>query len=115
MVVIVASRHMDVSPALKAYAEQKSSKLSRYYDRIEEIEVVFDNSKNAKQGVCVEIIVSAEHRNMFIARHAKDGAYACLDECISKLERQLSEHKKKFRNRKHSGGKDKRVICPSAL
>lgn len=97
---------MDVSPALKTHAEQKVGKLTRYYDRIQEIEVVFDAAKDTMQ---VEVIVNAEHRNMFIARHDGTDAYACLDGCIDKLERQLSEHKKKFRNRKHPSD-DKRSI-----
>jgi putative sigma-54 modulation protein len=51
----------------------------------------------------VEMIVNDEHRNKFIA-HGHDGdAYACVDDCYAKLERQLSDHKKKLRNRKHSG------------
>jgi putative sigma-54 modulation protein len=104
VLVTISSRHMDVSASLKAYAEQKSNKLTRYYDRIQEIEVVFDNAKDAMQ---VEMIVNAEHRNMFIAHDTQESAYACIDGCIDKLERQLSEHKKKFRNRKHSGGEDK--------
>src|SRR5208337_2883453 len=47
VLVTISSRHMDVSASLKAYAEQKSNKLTRYYDRIQEIEVVFDNGKDA--------------------------------------------------------------------
>ncbi len=95
---------MDVSTSLKAYAEQKSNKLTRYYDRIQEIEIVFDSGKDEMR---VEMIVNAEHRNMFIAHDTQEDAYACIDGCIDKLERQLSEHKKKFRNRKHSGCEDK--------
>jgi putative sigma-54 modulation protein len=111
VLVTITSRHMEVSAALKAYAEQKTSKLTRYYDRIQEIEVVFDNAKdNAKDAMRLEMIVSAEHRNMFIAHDNGADAYACIDGCIDKLERQLSDHKKKFRNRKHSGGEDKHVI-----
>lgn len=89
---------MDVSPALKTHAEQKVGKLTRYYDRIQEIEVIFDAGKDTMQ---VEVIVNAEHRNMFIAHHGGTDAYGCIDGCVDKLERQLSEHKKKFRNRKH--------------
>ena len=111
MLVTISSRHMDVSASLKAYAEQKSNKLTRYYDRIQEIEVVFDNGKDAMQ---VEMIVNAEHRNMFIAHDTQEDAYACIDGCIDKLERQLSEHKKKFRNRKHSGGEDKHEMRGTA-
>lgn len=111
VLVTITSRHMDVSPALKAYAEQKTAKLTRYYDRIQEIEVIFDNAReNAKDAMRLEMIVSAEHRGMFIAHHNGGDAYACIDGCVDKLERQLSEHKKKFRNRKHSGGEDKHVV-----
>ena len=100
MIVTVSSRHMDVSPALKEFAEQKANKLTKYFDRIQEIEVIFDAGKDATK---VEIIVNAEHKQMFIAHHDEGDAYACVDGCVDKLERQLSEHKDKIRNRKHPG------------
>jgi putative sigma-54 modulation protein len=90
---------MEVTQALKTYAEQKSNKLTKYYDRIQEIEVIFDAGKDKTS---VEMIVNAEHRNMFLAHHGEGDAYACIDACIDKLERQLSDHKKKVRNRKHN-------------
>ena len=98
MNVVVSSRHMDVTPPLKTYAEQKANKLTKYYDRIQEIEVVLDAAKDRTK---VEMIVNAEHKNMFIANHDQGDAYACVDGCMDKLERQLSDHKKKIRNRKH--------------
>ena len=90
---------MDVSPALKTYAEEKANRLTKYYDRIQEIEVIFDAKKDS---IGVEFIVNAEHKNMFLAHHADGDAYACVDACFDKLERQLSDHKKKVRNRKHN-------------
>ena len=95
---------MDVTAALKTYAEQKANKLTKYYDRIQEIEVVFDRGQGPDR---VEMIVNAEHKNMFIAHHDEGDAYACIDGCVDKLERQLTEHKEKIRNRKHNGGGDK--------
>ena len=100
MLVTISSRHMDVTEAMKAYAEQKANKLNKFYDLIQEIEVIFDNVKDSTR---VEMIVNAEHKNMFIAHHAEGDAYACVDGCVHKLERQLSDHKKKVRNRKHPG------------
>jgi putative sigma-54 modulation protein len=100
VITTVSSRHMEVTPPLKSYAEQKSDKLHKYYDRIQEIEVILDSHKD---GVRVEMIVNAEHKGMFIAHHDDGDAYACIDGCVDKLERQLSEHKKKVRNRKHPG------------
>jgi putative sigma-54 modulation protein len=94
---------MEVSGPLKTYAEQKANKLTKYFDRIQEIEVVFDAGKDSMQ---VEMIVNAEHKNMFIARHGSNDAYACVDGCVDKLERQLTDHKEKVRNRKHPAAAD---------
>jgi putative sigma-54 modulation protein len=100
MQVTIASRHMEVTPALKAFAEERAARLGKYYDRIRDVEVVVDSGKDQ---VRVEMIVSDEHLSKFIAHSAEGDAYACIDACYGKLERQLSEHKKKLRNRKHSG------------
>ncbi|HEX8522824.1 MAG TPA: ribosome-associated translation inhibitor RaiA [Tepidisphaeraceae bacterium] len=100
MIVTISSRHMEVTEALKQYATDKAGKLTKYYDRIQEIEVIFDNKK---ENTLVEIIVNAEHKNLFVAHHNDGDAYASIDGCIDKLERQLSEHKKRYRNRKHPG------------
>lgn len=90
---------MEVTDSLRDYAQQKAGKLTKYYDRIQEIEVVFDAGKDA---VNVEMIVNAEHRNMFVAHSNEGDAYACIDGCVHKLERKLSEHKQIRRNRKHT-------------
>ena len=105
VIVTVAARHMDVSEALKKYAEQKANKLLKYYDRIQEIEVIFDAGKDRTR---VEMIVNAEHKHMFIAHHDHDDAYASIDGCVDKLERQLTDHKEKLRNRKHPDGQTTR-------
>ena len=101
MLVTISSRHMEVTEPLKNYAEQKASKHGKYYDLIQEIEVVMDASKDSTR---VEMIVNAEHNAMFIAHHDEGDAYACIDGCVDKLERQLTDHKEKFRNRKHPQG-----------
>jgi putative sigma-54 modulation protein len=99
--VVVSSRHMEVSPALKEYAEQKAQKLTRYYDRIQEIEVILDVVDRNRHTVSVEMIVNGEKKNLFIARHEGDDANGCIDHCVKTLERQLSDHHKLVKNRKH--------------
>jgi ribosome hibernation promoting factor len=98
--VTISSRHMEVTPPLREYAEQKSQKLEKYFDRIQDVEVVFDA---AKSQIRVEMIVIAEHKHRFLAHCEHSDAYAGVDGCHDILERQLSEHKKKLRNRKHMG------------
>jgi ribosome-associated translation inhibitor RaiA len=46
---------------------------------------------------------------MFIAHHDQGDAYACIDGCVDKLERQLTDHKEKLRNRKHPDGQATRA------
>ncbi|HEX8915472.1 MAG TPA: ribosome-associated translation inhibitor RaiA [Humisphaera sp.] len=98
MVITVTGRHVEITPALKTFAEEKANKLTKYYDLIQQIEVIIDAQK---AGTTVEMIVNAEHNNEFIATVSDGDAYANIDGCVQKLERQLTEHKKKHRNRKH--------------
>ncbi|MFI5380502.1 MAG: ribosome hibernation-promoting factor, HPF/YfiA family [Tepidisphaerales bacterium] len=104
MIVKVSSRHMEVTDSLRTYAEQKAGKLIKYFDRIREIEVICDAGKDRMN---VEMVVNADHTRQFVASHELSDAYACIDQCVDKLERQLHEHKDQHRNRKHLAGEDK--------
>jgi ribosomal subunit interface protein len=99
MHVLITARHLDLKPETKIYAEEKAAKLVRYYNLIQEIEVTIEDAE--KGSYHVEMIVNAEHRNMFIANCRCESIEACVDACHDKLERQLSEHKNRHRNRKH--------------
>jgi len=101
--VKVTSKRMELSDALRDYATQKAGKLVKYFDRIRGIEVVVESDKG---GAIVEMIVDADRSGRFVARHEGD-AYASIDACVDKLERQLHEHKDQFRNRKHLSSEDK--------
>lgn len=101
MNVVYTTRHMDVSPAIKSYAEEKVQKLTRYYDRIQEIEITFDVTEKPTKTFAVEIIVNGEQKKLFVATHRGDDANLCIDGCVRTLERQLSDHHKLVKNRKH--------------
>ena len=49
----------------------------------------------------VDMIVSAEGKNHFIAHEAGPDTFALIDLITDKLGRQLKRHKERFRNRKH--------------
>lgn len=99
MRITVSGRHMDVSDSLRAYAEEKSGKLERFYDRVHSVEVVFD--VDAGKPRC-EVIARADHQMTFVARESHTEIYAALDASVRDLERQLTRHKEKHRNRKHT-------------
>jgi ribosomal subunit interface protein len=102
MHVLITARHgVSLTDDQKQLAEDKANKLVKFYDLIQEIEVVVEPGEPV--GFHVEYLVNAEHKNTFVANSRCEAVEACIDECFKKLERQLSEHKDRHRNRKHAG------------
>lgn len=95
----VTGRHIDVTEAIREYAEKKTARLNRYYDRIQAIDVVIDKRDRQFE---VELVVDIEHSGDILARTDGDDLYACIDAVTDKAERQLTDHKEKLRNRKHN-------------
>jgi putative sigma-54 modulation protein len=100
--ITVTGRHMEVTPAIRDYAEEKAAKLERYYDALQGIEVVADRSD--PNHYAVEMIASIPHHQPLVASNTDTDLYASIDAVVDKLERQLTDHKEKIRNRKHNPG-----------
>lgn len=98
MKIIVTGRHVDLTDEYKAFLTDKVGRLSRFYDRIMEADVIVSKDKTGHE---VECIVRADHHNRFVAKDRHADPYAAADLVIEHLERQLSRHKEKHRNRKH--------------
>ena len=101
MLVTITGRHMEVTATLRQHAQERAEKLPKYYDLISAVEIVLE-AHSGKQNRA-EIIVSAEHRDTFVAHHDGDDLYGCIDQAFHKVQQQIAEHKKRHRNRKHSG------------
>ena len=102
MLFTITGKHIDITEAIRAHAEEKTSKLPRYYSSINQVEVIVDGSNGGNIGV--EIIARGEHSNVFVATESGGDAYTCIDLATHKIERQLTKKKTKERNKKHSGG-----------
>jgi putative sigma-54 modulation protein len=99
----ITGKHVAISDAMKAYAEEKTDRLPRFYNTVNQVEVVVDGDQTAGK-VSVEIIVRGEHSNVFVATETAEDAYKCIDGAVHKLEEQLRRKKTKERNNKHTGG-----------
>ena len=98
MQLSVTGRHIETTDAMRRYAEEKAGKLTRFYDRIESIDVILDQEAAKHR---VELVVRADHKNTFVAQVDATDFYEAVDLVVDKLERQLIKHKEKYRNRKH--------------
>lgn len=97
MQVLITGRHVEMTDQVRTYLEDKVQKLTRFYDRIHEIEAVFDHESD--QFTC-ELIVRADQRNTFVAKELGPDTFALIDLCVDKAERQIKKHKEKQRSRK---------------
>ena len=99
METTVTGRHVEVTEPIRAYAIEKTAKLSRYYDRVSVIEVIA--GKRDQRNFDVELIAHVDGHEHFVSHGKGEDLYACIDETVDKMERQLTDHKEKLRNRKH--------------
>ena len=99
MQIKFSTKHMHVTDAIQAYASKKIEKFPRYFDRIQQVEVVIDKMK---QGYSVEIITDVEHHDPFIATSDHEDLYACIDQVVERTLRQLKDHKSRLRDNKHN-------------
>ena len=97
MRILVTGRHVEVTNEVREYVETKAGRLTKYYDRIHEIEAILDHES---EQFSVEMIVRADRKHTFVARATGPDTFALVDEIVVKLERQLTKHKEKNRNRK---------------
>ncbi|MBN1806302.1 MAG: ribosome-associated translation inhibitor RaiA [Sedimentisphaerales bacterium] len=103
MLFTISGKHIEITEAIRKHAEEKISKLPKYYDSINQVEVVIDGD-NGGSNTSVEVIARAEHSKVFVSTETGDDAYRCIDMAVHKLERQLRKVKSRERDDKHTAG-----------
>ena len=108
MIVTITGKHIEITDAIRAHAEEKVEKLPRYYDSITQIEVVLEGNDGGRQ--CAEILVHAEHNDLLIAKEVGTDTYTCIDAAVHKMERQLRKAKEKQRGHKAASAAEAAAI-----
>ena len=104
MLITISGKHIEVTESIKKHAEEKVSKLPKFYNSINQVEVIIDGSQGGNTSV--EIIARAERSKVFVGTETGEDAYRCIDMAVHKLERQLRRTKSKERDNKHITGSD---------
>jgi putative sigma-54 modulation protein len=98
--IALTGRHIEITESMRAYAEEKLTRLTRFYDRIEKIDAVLEKEPKKHR---IEVVMHADHKTSFVAQVEAGEFYEAVDLIFEKLERQLKKHKEIHRNRKHQG------------
>lgn len=109
MFFTITGKHIEITEAIRRYAEEKTSKLPKYYNSINRVEVIIDGEPGGNTSV--EIIAKAEHSKIFIVTETGENTYRCIDIAVHKLERQLRKKKGKERDNKHVGGQGQHKLA----
>lgn len=92
MQINITGHRMDVTPAIRAFTEEKFQKLERHFDHITAIHVVFDVEKLRQ---IAEATIHVSKGELHASAESED-LYAAIDSLIDKLNRQLMKHKEKL-------------------
>lgn len=98
MKIQITGRHVDVTDALKSYAEEKVSILEKFSQKILKIHILLDVQNNIHQtceinleGKNIRLNAKAECKNM----------YESIGKCVDKISHQLKSNKIIYGDKKH--------------
>jgi putative sigma-54 modulation protein len=98
MRIDVSGKHLDVTSAIEEYADSKCSKLPRYYNGVQSVEVVLEQPRHERFEV--ELRVDVEKHDTFVAHADGQDLYKCIDSSVDKMVRQLTDFKERLKNSK---------------
>ncbi len=92
----VSCRRMELTPAIQDYAEKRCEKLLKYFNGVQEFEVVLEKAE--KGDFHAEIIAAVVNHDDMVASARGVDVYACIDEASDKLARQLHDFKERLKS-----------------
>lgn len=89
----ITGQHVEITPALREFVNNKFAKLAQYSDRITQVHIVL-KVERVQQIADATLHVSGGELH---ATSEADDMYAAIDGLIDKLARQLTKHKDKLK------------------
>lgn len=97
MRINVIGRHLEVTDPIRQHAESKATKLDKFDDIVQQIEIKFWKENSAQESFSVEIVVDVINHADFIAKAEGHDLYLVIDDAIAKVGRQLNDHREKLK------------------
>ena len=92
MNIVTSARHLELTPSLKSYAEEKVAKFDRYLSNISEAKVTLILEKNVHKA---EILLNVNGLLIW-AESSTGDIYSSIDEVIDKMDMQVKRYKGKL-------------------
>jgi putative sigma-54 modulation protein len=99
MNLLLTGQHLEISPAIRSYVENKLDRVIHHFDRIIDIAVILGveapSEKDKRQRAEVNLRVKGK---VFHLDHYADDMYAAIDGLVDRLDRQVLKHKEKLQD-----------------
>jgi putative sigma-54 modulation protein len=103
MQISTTFRHMEASPAVKDYAEERLDKIRKYFQReLLSAHATFSVERNHNH--TAEFALTLPNGIVLQARETTEDMYSSVDLAAARIERQVRKWKEKIRNHKPHGG-----------
>jgi putative sigma-54 modulation protein len=103
MQISITGHHIEVTPALRAYATEKLQRITRHFDHVISIDVILKVENHVKYAEG-KINAGGTPKALF-AQASDNDMYAAIDGLSDKLDKQIRRHKDKIRGHHASAAK----------
>jgi putative sigma-54 modulation protein len=94
----ISAKQIQLTPAIEEYIHKKTDRIRKHYDKVQGIYVVLEKDADEYH---VEVKTDIERHSDIVANAKNDNLYACVDQCVDRAIRQITDHKDRIRNHKH--------------
>jgi len=104
MRIDVIGRNIEVTDAIRAYAESKAGKLPKYFDGLQQVTMTLSKPSSHQKEFEAELLLDVEKHKDFVSHATSPDLYAAIDLVAEKGERQLRDFKEIIKQGKHKQG-----------
>ena len=103
MNLTISGHHLDVTPAIREYVQNKLERITRHFDQVIDSHVILciDNltEKDKRQQAEINLRVAGKIVHVTSAAH---DLYAAIDMLMDRLDRQVQKYKQMLQNHSHT-------------
>jgi putative sigma-54 modulation protein len=102
----ISGHHLEVTPAIHGYVNDKFERISRHFDQVGDIKVLLsiENEREKDRRQKAECSIHVKGRDFF-AETLHSDLYAAVDLLVDKIDQQVGKHKTKVQNHHHVAAK----------
>src|ERR1700740_1587556 len=103
MNLTISGHHVEVTPAIREYVQNKLERVKRHFDQVIDIAVILtvDNLTEKEKRQKAEINLRMSGKTVYVESLSQD-LYAAIDTLIDKLDRQVMKYKDRVQNHSHA-------------